>query len=47
VVAINGQQITEGANFSGLELKVGDKLVIEIYRGNRRYTVEVVAGPLQ
>jgi S1-C subfamily serine protease len=47
VVAINGQEITEGADFSGLELKVGDQLTLEFYRGNRRYKVEVVAGPLQ
>jgi len=47
VVSINGQEITKGANFVGLDLKVGDKVTMEIIRNNRKYKVEVIAGPIR
>jgi serine protease Do len=47
IVAINGQKITEGANFTGLDLKVGDRVTMELYRGNRQFKVEITAGPLE
>ncbi|HBL36791.1 MAG TPA: hypothetical protein DDZ55_08280, partial [Firmicutes bacterium] len=47
VVAINGQQIKEGADFTGLDLKVGDRVTMEIYRGNRQFKVEITAEPLE
>ena len=47
VVSINGQEITKGANFVGLDLKVGDKVSMEIIRNNRKYKVEVIAGPIR
>jgi type II secretory pathway component PulC len=47
VIAINGQEITKGANFTGLDLKVGDRLTMEIYRNGRKHKVEMTAGPIQ
>lgn len=47
VISINGQEITQGANFVGLDLKVGDKVTMEIIRNNRKYKVEVIAGPIR
>lgn len=47
VVAINGQQIKEGADFTGLDLKVGDRVTMELYRGNRKFKVEITAGPME
>lgn len=47
IVAINGEPIKEGANFTGLDLKVGDRVTMELYRGNRKFQVEITAGPLE
>lgn len=47
VISINGQEITKGANFVGLDLKVGDKVTMEIIRGTRKYKVEITAEPIR
>lgn len=47
IVAINGQEIKEGANFTGLDLKAGDRVTMDLYRGNRKFKVEITAEPLE
>lgn len=43
VVKINETSLAEGANFQGLDLRVGDRVVIEIIREKKSQTIEVVA----
>ncbi|NLM37765.1 MAG: trypsin-like serine protease [Firmicutes bacterium] len=47
IVAINGESIKEGANFAGLDLKAGDRVTMELYRGTRRFKVQITAEPLE
>jgi S1-C subfamily serine protease len=47
IVAINGEQIREGADFTGLDLKAGDRVIMELYRGTRKFKVEITAEPLE
>lgn len=44
VVKINETSLAEGANFQGLDLRVGDRVVIEIIREKKSRTIEVVAA---
>ena len=43
VVAINNQKVSMGTDFHGLDLRVGDPVLLEIYRDNRRFEVEIIA----
>ncbi|HEY8391482.1 MAG TPA: trypsin-like peptidase domain-containing protein [Capillibacterium sp.] len=47
IVAINGQEIKEGANFTGLDLKAGDRVTLVLYRGKRRFKVELTAEAVE
>lgn len=47
VVKINNQPLAEGADFQGLDLRVGDKVTMEIYRGRKRFTVTVTAEEIR
>jgi len=47
IVAINGQSISDGVDFQRLDLRVGDKLIMEIYRKKKKMTVTVIAEEIK
>ncbi|HEY8345485.1 MAG TPA: trypsin-like peptidase domain-containing protein [Bacillota bacterium] len=47
IVAINGQSIKEGVDFQGLDLRVGDKVTMEVYRNKRKMTFTIIAAELR
>jgi S1-C subfamily serine protease len=47
VVEINRQKVSMGTDFQGLDLRVGDRVLLGIQRGSRRMEVEIVAEELR
>lgn len=46
VVSINKQKVSMKTDFQGLDLRVGDPVLLEVYRNSRRLEVEIIAADL-
>lgn len=47
IVVINGQSISDGVDFQGLDLRVGDKVTMEVYRNKRKMTFTIFAAEIR
>lgn len=47
IVAINGQSIADGVDFQGLDLRVGDKVIMEVYRNKKKLTITIIAAEIR
>ncbi|HHU51391.1 MAG TPA: PDZ domain-containing protein [Firmicutes bacterium] len=47
IIAINGQSIKDGVDFQGLDLRVGDKVTMVVYRNKRKITLTIIAAEIR